>query len=219
MLNHLIRGLAVGVLGVLAVGCGEQADTVAAGPAQTQDESELHLEPPSAALPPSMGQPLGDVVTFVDCAVASEHVAGALSGLEALTPPGYEQVCYIEMLDDDPRRYAGALLVASGLDFRSMSIVDVGNAGAIVVTATGTTTDYVSRLEGSDRRAPGGGYAEFRMKDGSAASVVRLSERRVQAIFELVGSDGSTVRLDVTAADSPKSVVRMARTLASELNG
>ena len=167
------------------------------------------LQPPSVGLRDAHAVPLGEAVSFVSCDEADAYVSGALRGSVALEEPGTERLCYIEHIDEDKRHYAGALVVPVGYDIKAATILDVNAAGGTAM-AVSTGTSAVD-LSGTDPRAPGGGFAEFRLDATTVGRVVRIRVDRTHAIYFHDDADGGSVETSVTSNRSPADVVAMAQ--------
>ena len=127
----------------------------------------------------------------------------------ALEEPGTERLCYIELIAEDERHYAGALVVPVGYDLKAATILDVNAVGG---TAMGVSTGTLAvDLSGTDPRAPGGGFAEFRLDATTVGRVIRVRVDRTHAIYFHEDADGGIVETSVTSNRSPADVVAMAR--------
>lgn len=152
------------------------------------------------------------MVSFVSCEKADEHVGGALASSAALVTADTERACYVEILEGESIRYAGALIVPKGSDVKSVTILDLIHDGGIAVTVS-AGVQKTEALAGSDVDAPGGGYAEFALGSSDPGRVVRLESDRTQAMYEFSLADGTIVRAEVTSNGTPKDVVAMAQTV------
>lgn len=191
--------------------CGEE--TIAAGPSTSPPEAVgeySSLEAPKINGPVVEAPLLRDSLIFTDCGEADRHVKGFLNASAQLATEGQQRLCYVEELDVNPGiTYAGAIIIDRSWEIGDHTLFDVFDDGGVLVSIVAGAPQPES-LRGSDPDAPGGGYADFALKDGTIGRVVRVAEDRTQAILEWTSADGP-IRVEVTSGGSPDEVVALTR--------
>lgn len=205
--------LATGVLVIAGCSGDQRALTTSsstAGLSEPAGESYPLAAPTIGRPPEDRTSPFATIATATDCNQVNEVTEGILAPATR-AQLGDQVVCWVVTVPGEATVSAGVLFAPNGTVLETESLLEILDAGGLLVAATVGALDVPAILSESRYDAPGGGYAAFDVDADTRGEVHRPAENRSSVRFVRSTESGLLIEISLGANRTPDDLVRITR--------